>query len=43
MHGITPYDLSQWSVHHYAHSLLSESDLGTGENLAQHVILGVIA
>lgn len=43
MHGIIPYGLSKWSVHHYAHSLLSESDLGTGENHAQHVILDIIA
>lgn len=41
MHGVIPYDLSKWSVHHYAHSLLSESDLGNGENHAQRVILDV--
>lgn len=42
MHGMVSYDLSKWSVHRYAHSLLSESDLGFEENHAQHVIFDVI-
>lgn len=40
---IIPYDPNKWSVHRYAHSLLSESDLGIGDNHAQHVILYIIA
>lgn len=42
MHGMSPYDLSKWSVYHYAHSLLPESDLGIEKNHAQHVIFDVI-
>ena len=43
MHGMIPHDLSKWSVCPYAAGLLSESDLGIGENHAQHVILDVTA
>lgn len=43
MHGMAPYDLSKWSVDHSAHSLLAESDLGTEEKHAEHVVLDVIA
>lgn len=43
MHGMAPYDLSKWSVHHSAHSLLAESNLGTEEKHSQHAILDVIA
>lgn len=43
MHGMIPHDLSKWSVCPYAAGLLSQSDLGIGENHAQHVILDVTA
>lgn len=43
MHGMTPHDLSKWSMYCYALGLFSESDLGFVENHTPHVVLDATA